>query len=78
MKSRKSIFLLIPFLLFSILVNAQNQNDRENIKKQTDLQALQKIISRSNTINNANKAKVANQKVPLTKTTIDGRLGVTF
>ncbi|WP_438425579.1 fibronectin type III domain-containing protein [Aquimarina macrocephali] len=78
MKSRKSIFLLIPFLLFSILVNAQNQNDRENIKKQTDLQALQKIISRSNTINNANKAKVANQKVPLTKTTIDGRLGVFY
>ncbi|MBG6130075.1 chitodextrinase [Aquimarina sp. EL_43] len=78
MKSRKSIFLLIPFLLFSIFVNAQNQNDRENIKKQTNLQALQSIVDRSNNVNNANKAKIANQKVPLTKTTADGRLGVFY
>ncbi|WP_132065815.1 S8 family serine peptidase, partial [Aquimarina spinulae] len=78
MKSRKSIFLLIPFLLFSIFVNAQNQNDRENIKKQTNLQALQRIVDRSNNVNNANKAKIANQKVPLAKTTSDGRLGVFY
>ncbi|PKV52897.1 putative secreted protein (Por secretion system target) [Aquimarina sp. MAR_2010_214] len=78
MKSRKSIFLLIPFLLFSIFVNAQNQNDRENIKKQTNLQALQRVINRSNNANNANRAKVASQRMPLTKTTKDGRLGVFY
>ncbi len=78
MKSRKNIFLLISFLLFSIFVNAQNSNDRENIKKQTNLQALQRIINKSSAVTKTVNAKAANQKVPLTKTTKDGRLGVLF
>ncbi len=78
MKSRKNIFLLVPFLLFSIFVNAQNSSDRENIKKQTNQQALQKIIDRSNRLEKAHKGKATKQRIPQTKTTKDGRLGVLF
>ncbi|WP_103072668.1 fibronectin type III domain-containing protein, partial [Aquimarina sediminis] len=78
MKSRKDIFLLIPILLFSIFGNAQNRNDREHIKSQTNLQALQKIINRSNDQNKTYQTKAFNQNIPLTKTTADGRLGVLY
>ncbi|GAA4275843.1 fibronectin type III domain-containing protein [Aquimarina mytili] len=59
-------------------MNAQNSTDRENIKRQTNQQALQKIIDRSNQLEKANKTKTNRQKIPLTKTTKDGRLGVIF
>ncbi|WP_438710279.1 S8 family serine peptidase [Aquimarina muelleri] len=78
MKSRKSIFLFIPVLLFSIFVNAQNNYDRENIKNQTNLQALQKIINKSNSQDKIYKAIAFNQKISLTKTTADGHLGVFY
>ncbi|MDY8136639.1 fibronectin type III domain-containing protein [Aquimarina sp. 2201CG5-10] len=78
MKSRKNIFLLIPLLLFSVFLNAQNSNDRENIKKQTNLQNLQKIIVRSNNLDIANIARATKQKISVTSITEDGRLGVLF
>ena len=78
MKSKKNVFFLILCLLFSTILNAQNRNDRENIRKQTNLTALQKIIDKSNDLDIKNLNKANEQKIAKTHTTEDGRLGVFF
>ena len=77
MKSKKNTFLFIPFLLFSMCINAQNSNDRESIKSQSNIQALLEIATKSKNQFNSQKAKFKNT-IPQMVTSQDGRLGVLF
>ncbi|MFC5046390.1 fibronectin type III domain-containing protein [Aquimarina hainanensis] len=70
--------VLLAFLLFSIFVTAQDKADREQIKQQTNVQALQKIIEQSERQLKNNFTKATKQKIPLSRTNKDGALGVLY
>ncbi len=78
MKLKKSTTLLLVFFLFSIFINAQSSSDRNYIKRQTNTQALQKIITDASYLNKTINAKSSRQKTPLTKIKKDGRIGVLY
>ena len=77
MKLRNKVFLALLFMSFLFKMQAQNSNDREAIKKQTNLKELRNIIERTAKPQNFFQNKSVSLNIPLTIIQ-DGRLGILF